>query len=82
MGQTPKKKKAQTPKKNKLLSGLKSSAGGMQSPGGPTAVRTSSFQLIAVLPVNMNIMHKTHFTLDKVRCPFYLHVAILCNTKT
>lgn len=36
------------------------------SPGGPTAVRTTSFTLITTLPISMKSLDKTCFTLERV----------------
>lgn len=36
------------------------------SPGGPTAVRTTSFTLITTLPISMKSLDKTSFTLERV----------------
>lgn len=58
---TPKKKRGLTPKK--LLSG-KSIA--RPSPAGPSAVRTSNFQQIAKLCINLNSVVRSQFSLDKV----------------
>ena len=65
--QTPKKKKG-TPKKAQRLA--------LQSPGGPLAIRTSSFTLMSALALSMNCVHKTHFSLDKVGLHLFL---FLCS---
>ena len=65
---TPKKKRGATPKK-KFLSTLRGGgggAGGMQSPGGPLAVRSTNFHLLTSLAVTVDSLNKTQFALDQV----------------
>ena len=63
---TPKKKKFNTPKK-KFFSSLKGGPHiGMQSPGGPRAVRSTNFHEIACLPITVHALNKAHFALDRV----------------
>ncbi len=66
VSKTPKKqKKGLTPKK--WLKGSTPSRG-LQSPAGPTAVRSTNFVLVAALPITIKSVTKTHFSLDRV-CP-------------
>jgi len=38
----------------------------VESPGGPTAVRTTSFFLITTMPITMKCLDKSSFSLDRV----------------
>ena len=59
--QTPKKKKGLTPKKLGKKGGLH-----LQSPGGPTAVRSTNFVEVASMTVTADSINKTHFNLERV----------------
>ncbi len=68
---TPKKqKRGLTPKK--WLKGTPSR--GMESPAGPSAVRSTNFVLVACLPITMKSINKTHFSLDRVSTSIDRHV--------
>ena len=76
-GQTPKKKKGMTPKKKGFFGSLKgaNAAASLQSPGGPNAVRMTNFVHVTTLPITMQSLNKTHFTLDRVGfCGVFLSV--------
>ena len=61
---TPKKKKGLTPKKK--VKTPTSAYNRMQSPGGPYAVHTTNFTLLASLSLAMGAVNKTHFNLERV----------------
>ncbi|CAH1780239.1 unnamed protein product [Owenia fusiformis] len=69
--QDPKKSKSKTPKK---LFGKSQTA--MPSPGGPYAVRTTSFTCIATLPLTMDCLNHNCFTLNRVPYSSPLHGTI------
>lgn len=51
------------------------------SPGGPTAVRTTSFTLITTLPITMRALDKTCFTLERIPYLSPLHGTIYMRLK-
>ncbi|XP_013408740.1 anillin isoform X2 [Lingula anatina] len=74
------KKKGFTPKK---LLGFKGKGhSSLHSPGGPTAVRSTAFQQIALLPITMDSLHQSSFGLEKVPflCPLQgtIHLKLRC----
>ena len=68
--QTPKQKRGLTPKK--LKSSAKKTPIHLQSPGGPTAVRSTEFKHIATLPIHIRMIDRTHFNLDRVWLNLYI----------
>ncbi|XP_076111793.1 uncharacterized protein LOC143080032 isoform X3 [Mytilus galloprovincialis] len=72
-----KDKKKKTPKKSSMKSGHIT----MPSPGGPTAVRTTSFTLITTLPISMKSLDKTSFTLERISYLSPLHGTIYMRLK-
>ncbi|XP_033753795.1 anillin-like [Pecten maximus] len=71
-----KDKKKKTPKKP-----LKSTSLTGPSPGGPTAVRTTSFTLITSLPITMKHLDKSSFTLERIPYLSPLHGTIYMRLK-
>lgn len=71
-----KDKKKKTPKKP-----LKSTSLTGPSPGGPTAVRTTSFTLITTVPITMRHMDKSSFTLERIPYLSPLHGTIYMRLK-
>ncbi|KAK6184693.1 hypothetical protein SNE40_007110 [Patella caerulea] len=71
---TGKDKKKKTPKKSK--SGLP-----LQSPGGPLAVRTTSFSLITSLTITMKSLDKSSFNLERLPYLSPLHGTIFMRLK-
>ncbi|XP_060079914.1 anillin-like isoform X2 [Ylistrum balloti] len=71
-----KDKKKKTPKKP-----LKSTSLTGPSPGGPTAVRTTSFTLITSLPITMRHLDKSSFTLERIPYLSPLHGTIYMRLK-
>ncbi|XP_048253583.1 anillin-like isoform X3 [Haliotis rufescens] len=68
------KKKQKTPKKSKH--GIT-----LQSPGGPTAVRTTSFSHITTVPITMKSLDKTCFNLERLPYLSPLHGSIYLRLK-
>ncbi|XP_060601507.1 anillin-like isoform X2 [Ruditapes philippinarum] len=71
-----KDKKKKTPKKTKHMSHV-----AMESPGGPTAVRTTSFTLITSLPITMKSLDKSSFSLERIPFLSPLHGMIYMRLK-
>ncbi|XP_062607207.1 anillin-like isoform X2 [Saccostrea cucullata] len=71
-----KDKKRKTPKK-----APKGHLAPAPSPGGPTAVRTTSFTLITTLPITMRALDKTCFTLERIPYLSPLHGTIYMRLK-
>ncbi|OWF52128.1 anillin-like isoform X3 [Mizuhopecten yessoensis] len=71
-----KDKKRKTPKK-----ALKSTSITGPSPGGPTAVRTTSFTLITTIPITMRHLDKSSFTLERIPYLSPLHGTIYMRLK-
>ena len=74
---TPKKKKFNTPKKKFFSSAKSGHHIGMQSPGGPRAVRSTNFHEIACLPITVHALNKGHFALERVRVLFRGNTTLL-----
>ncbi|XP_060555678.1 anillin-like [Ruditapes philippinarum] len=53
----------------------------MESPGGPTAVRTTSFTLITSLPITMKSLDKSSFSLERIPFLSPLHGMIYMRLK-
>lgn len=53
-----------TPKKNKLTVGRKIKSPTVRSPGGPSAVLTSSFKLVGKVVITLSNYHKKRFAID------------------
>ncbi|XP_041375110.1 anillin-like isoform X2 [Gigantopelta aegis] len=70
-----KEKKKKTPKKQRGY-GVS-----VQSPGGPNAVRTTSFSLITTVPLDMKALDKTCFNLDRLPYLSPLHGTIYMRLK-
>ncbi|XP_046580326.1 anillin-like [Haliotis rubra] len=68
------KKKPKTPKKSKYPMTL-------QSPGGPAAVRTTSFSHITTVPITMKSLDKTCFNLERLPYLSPLHGSIYLRLK-
>ncbi|XP_053401125.1 anillin-like isoform X2 [Mercenaria mercenaria] len=71
-----KDKKKKTPKKTKHTTHI-----AMESPGGPTAVRTTSFTLITSLPITMKSLDKSSFALERIPFLSPLHGMIYMRLK-
>ncbi|KAL4234023.1 hypothetical protein ACF0H5_005677 [Mactra antiquata] len=71
-----KDKKKKTPKKSKYHTHMP-----LESPGGPTAVRTTSFTLITSLPITMKSLDKSSFNLDRIPFLSPLHGMIYMRLK-
>ncbi|XP_052230360.1 anillin-like isoform X2 [Dreissena polymorpha] len=71
-----KDKKKKTPKKQKHQSHMP-----LESPGGPLAVRTTSFFLITTLPITMRSLDKSSFNLERIPYLSPLHGMIYMRLK-
>ncbi|XP_052818530.1 anillin-like [Mya arenaria] len=69
-------KKKKTPKKHKHQTNMP-----LESPGGPLAVRTTSFFLITALPITMKSLDKSSFSLERIPFLSPLHGTIYMRLK-